>query len=246
MEQIVEYADIKVNVFQPWLRHRWFIHGVTVKDNWNEPGESALEYLGEQFRTLGIEETVGLTQVHGKTIVPLNGRLNGIEADGWYGSYDCSAAALISVADCVPVFILSVVTGTWALLHSGWRGTAQNICGEAIDRLVVDCEVDPEELQIYLGPSISGKYYEVGLDVLGALKLNDESPPVSVANGQYCVDLRKVIADQAIEKGVERDNVNLSRFCTWHDNDKFCSFRREGKQSLRRMWAFMAFNRLSL
>ena len=246
MEQIIDHGNIEVNTFRPWLSHRWFLHGVTVKGRWNDSAETALQNLRDQFSAMGIEEVVGLTQVHGNTIVPLDIRLNGIEADGWYGSYDCSAAALITIADCVPIFIVAPVTGTWALLHSGWRGTAENICGEAIDRLIVDFDVSPEELQLYLGPSISGKFYEVGSDVVEALKLNESSPEVTLEDGRFHVDLRSLIAAQAHARGVVFENVHISRYCTWDDNEKFCSYRREGKQSLQRMWAFMAFKNLNL
>ena len=41
----------------------------------------------------------------------------------------------VTVADCVPIYLLNGKTGSVALLHSGWRGTAGSILTWGVELL---------------------------------------------------------------------------------------------------------------
>jgi YfiH family protein len=156
-------------------------------------------------------------QVHGHRIV-----VHGVKWEGWlrcsdadgHLALDRGTAMAVSIADCVPVFIVHA-SGACALLHSGWRGTAERIVERALD-LFETRGMPAAELTIHLGPAICGDCYEVSADVY------EQVTGRAVARA-HTVDLRAVIADHARLRGVRR--ISTSGRCTRCDNDVFYSHR---------------------
>jgi YfiH family protein len=124
----------------------------------------------------------------------------------------------ISVADCVPVFVVDPDKRAVALLHAGWRGTAAHILARGIELLGDVAASDPSSLHVHCGPAICGRCYEVSPDVHTALGLDAPDEPTPV-------DLRAVLADQAMHLGVCAENITLSELCTRCDNEQFFSHR---------------------
>ncbi len=74
-------------------------------------------------------------------------------------------ALTISTADCTPVFIYDKENKVIAGVHSGWRGTEKKILFETLKKLKSDFNSQPENLYVYIAPSISQEKYEVGPEV---------------------------------------------------------------------------------
>jgi polyphenol oxidase len=175
--------------------------------------------------TVGTHRLVSAHQVHGSTIITHRGN----ESAGWLRVPNADGHLVrrggivmtVSIADCVPVFI-GHAGGGGALLHAGWRGTAERILPRAIDRFA-ELGCDPTALQVHLGPSISGRVYEVGPEVHRAV--NGE-----LRSEKACIDLRVALARQAAAAGVTR--VTVSEACTVTDHPRWFSHRRgdEGRQ----------------
>ncbi len=156
-------------------------------------------------------------QVHGTKIVThaagWDGWLRIDSADGHVTAHH-DTAMVISIADCVPVF-MGHPNGASALLHAGWRGVAGGILEGGIRALkAMGCQ--PSELVVHLGPSICGACYEVGPDVYAQLMRRTIDHPATV-------DLRALLADQARIAGVKQ--VEVSACCTRCHNDRFYSHR---------------------
>ena len=160
---------------------------------------------------------VSIRQVHGTRVMVHTGGWQGWlrseEADGHIAT-EKGTALTVGIADCVPVFIAHP-SGVIALLHSGWRGTAAGITGEAIASLARN-GLPPDELAIHLGPAICGRCYEVSADVREQLTGQPVTRPGHV-------DLRSLIAEAATETGVQK--ITVSSSCTRCDNDRFFSHR---------------------
>jgi YfiH family protein len=156
-------------------------------------------------------------QVHGaRVLVHENGWrgwLRGPSADGHLAS-ERGTALVVSVADCVPVFVAHP-SGAAALLHSGWRGTEANILAAAV-RLLEERGLRAPHLRVAMGAAICGTCYEVSPEVYGRLTGRHVEEPTAV-------DLRAVIADQARALGVR--DVRADSACTRCDNDRFFSHR---------------------
>lgn len=156
-------------------------------------------------------------QVHGDEVLAhgdgWRGWLRAPAADGHYAAIG-GTAMVVSLADCVPVF-LAHPSGACAILHSGWKGTVARI----IDRGVAAFRASglaSADLMVHLGPAICGRCYEVGPDVYAKLTGRGVSVPT-------CVDLRAIIAGHAREAGVRA--ISISPWCTRCHNARFFSHR---------------------
>jgi YfiH family protein len=172
--------------------------------------------LRRELQTFGpMLATAG--QVHGTNILvhdrEWRGWLRGDDADGHYAPIPGIAVA-VTVADCVPVFIVHP-SGAAMMLHSGWRGTAAAILEHGLETLK-RAGLRAVDLRIHLGPAICGKCYEVSPDVFAQLTGRTPERPTPV-------DLRAVLAEQARAAGVRR--VTVSPWCTRCNNDRFFSHR---------------------
>ena len=185
-----------------------------------EPAKDVMgrwDALRATAREFGATRLATAAQVHGNRVIEhvsgWDGWLRGPHADGHLSSTR-GTALVVSIADCVPVFIAHS-SGAVALLHSGWRGTAARIIASGVEAMRrAGCP--PSELRIHLGPAICGKCYEVSADVLGQLT----GKPAS-SSGH--VDLRVLIAEHARALGVRR--ISTSPMCTRCNNDRFYSHR---------------------
>jgi len=160
-------------------------------------------------------------QVHGRSIQVHGRQLRGVcvtgEGDGH--ATDASGVLLtVTLADCVPVFIVDPVGRTVALLHAGWRGTAAGVVEAGLDTLSDAFGSDPEELLVDLGPAICGRCYEVGPEVFHALGQVTPHAPAAI-------DLRSVIRRRASAAGVRTRNVTVSGECTLCGDGRYYSHR---------------------
>ncbi len=138
-------------------------------------------------------------------------RMTGVDGHCWSTR---GTGAAVTIADCVPVFVAHP-SGAAALLHSGWRGTAQGITERAI-QWFGSVGFGAASLRLHLGPSICGGCYEVSPDVYSAITSVHVDLPTPV-------DLRSTIANRARALGVR--DIAISEWCTRCSNDQLFSHR---------------------
>lgn len=134
--------------------------------------------------------------------------------------------AAVRVADCVPILLAG--PGVVAAVHAGWRGTVALIAAEAVRRV---CEVgscEPDALRAVIGPCIAQASYEVGQEVLDAVRAVTDAP---VIQGRH-VDLKATNAALLRAAGVSRVQVLPEDTFT---DPRFWSFRREGAAAGRQV-----------
>lgn len=173
-------------------------------------------------------------QVHGRRVVEVEGRPTGVllpgEADG-LTTAEAGTFLAVTVADCVPVFVLDPDARALGLLHAGWRGTAGGVLEAGLDALEARHGSRRSRLRLHLGPAICGECYEVGPEVARALGRE--------ADGTVRVDLRAELADRASAAGVPGERVTRSGACTRCGADHFFSYRGTG--TAKRMAAFLGW-----
>ena len=135
----------------------------------------------------------------------------------------------ILVADCVPVFLYGIKSNHCALIHSGWRGSANLITTNGINKLI-DLGNYPSEIKAVLGPSIGKCCFEIGSDV--AQYFSKENL-FSEKGSKFKLDLKNEIFSELINLGLAMKNIYLDTHCTFCDKEKFFSYRREGIDSGR-------------
>jgi YfiH family protein len=138
----------------------------------------------------------------------------------------------VTVADCIPVYLIDPKTRACALLHAGWRGAANGILTRGMELLAARAGSNPADVVIHCGVGICGACFEVGSDVLEAFGLRGDFPK------PWAVDVRERLAEEAQDLGI--GEVSLSRWCTVHDHKRFFSHRASGGAP-GRMVAYMGF-----
>jgi YfiH family protein len=153
-------------------------------------------------------------QVHGATVC--RAPVHESECDALWTD-EKNAALIIKVADCLPVSIIEPEKGVIANIHSGWRGTLQNITAATLAAARI-----AGSTIAYLGPTIRVCCFEVGEEVAAQFgaQFVDRSlgpkPHVDVVAFKMAV-LR--------QHGVE--NILDTGLCTRCDGSLFHSYRRD-------------------
>jgi polyphenol oxidase len=204
-------GDVPLFVHPEWQqRFPWLVQGTTCSETGNFSGADRPGQLEKLSKALGFESVVIGKQVHEAAIAFANERTRLDSYDGLIAN-EAGVLLAISIADCVPVFVVDEHARRVAALHAGWRGTAAGIVSRCIEMM-------SNNVHVHLGPAICGKCYEVGPEVHAALGLPEPKMKTPV-------DLRLVIAQQCAAKGVPESNMTTSSWCTQCGESPFYSHR---------------------
>jgi YfiH family protein len=142
----------------------------------------------------------------------------------------------VKTADCVPILIGDSMTGAFAAVHAGWRGTSASIVLKAIDQLRGEYGARPADLRAAIGPAANICCYEVGSDVIERFQ---ERFPESdylftpTRAGHARINLQLANRDQLVDAGLSPEQIHIAPFCTMDRTDLFFSYRQEKKQQGR-------------
>jgi purine-nucleoside/S-methyl-5'-thioadenosine phosphorylase / adenosine deaminase len=150
----------------------------------------------------GVERLAQGRQVHGTRVV-VDGQ--GIEEADGQVTTEAGVAAVVLVADCLPVALAG--PGAVAVVHAGWRGLAAGVIEAGI-------EATGGAVAAAIGPGIGPCCYEVGDDVRAVFGTSEPT-----------LDL-KAIARSRLEAAGVRE-VHDCGICTACDGERFFSHRRD-------------------
>ena len=122
------------------------------------------------------------------------------------------------------------MTGAFAAVHAGWRGTLATAVIVAVERLAKEYDARPEDLRVAIGASAGPCCYEVGSEVIDAFtsKFADGDKLFTATRaGHAMVDLLKANRDQLISTGVKPERIHTAPICTMCRTDLFFSYRKE-------------------
>lgn len=195
-------------------------------------------------------------QVHGNNVHiatmedarPAYGPGELIEADGYITNVPNLPLAIFT-ADCVPLLMEDPVSKVVAAIHCGWRSTVADIEGVAISKMKSLCSsqnpFDPSNIHAAIGPAIDQCCYEVGEEVIEAVKkllfernrekeasqeyplCLEDKPALWFLkdNGKYMLDLRGVVKTRLLQLGLKEENISLVGECTMCHPEKYYSHR---------------------
>ncbi len=135
-------------------------------------------------------------------------------------------ALVVFTADCTPVLLYDEKTGAVGAVHAGWKGTAQDITGKAVEAMVNAFGTDPKNIRAAIGPNIGQCCFETDRDVPDALWEtygNAIDPYISQKGNKYYVNLKAVNAYALSRHGVTQ--IDISEECTLCRPDRFWSAR---------------------
>lgn len=140
----------------------------------------------------------------------------------------------ITCADCVPVFLYDPVKKAVGIAHSGWKGTALEIAGKTVEKMVSEYGCDPKDIIAGIGPCIGMCCYEVSQDVYEEfLEFDylDDAWYFEKEDGKYDLDLSRIIFGTLAYAGILPEHISISGLCTCCNNDILFSHRaQKGKR----------------
>ena len=150
-------------------------------------------------------------------------------------------AISVRTADCIPVLLYDPVHKAIAAVHAGWRGTVQRISNKTIEVMQQLYGTDAHKLRAVIGPGIGPESFQVGQEVADAFAqagfpmeqiLQDCGPKrpteQNPMQGGLHIDLWKANRWLLEQAGVKNSNIQVAEICTYRNNDRFYSARREG------------------
>jgi purine-nucleoside/S-methyl-5'-thioadenosine phosphorylase / adenosine deaminase len=145
----------------------------------------------------------------------------------------------VQVADCVPILLYEKKEGVIAAVHAGWRGTAEGILKKTIRVMTDKLGCSEKEILVAIGPSIRGCSYEVGAEVVDAVKQGTGQKGFAFLRGEkFFLDLAAANSLQARAVGVHEKNMWVSPDCTFCNPERYFSYRY-GKGTAGRQGGFI-------
>ncbi|MFZ2447203.1 MAG: polyphenol oxidase family protein [Syntrophobacteraceae bacterium] len=129
---------------------------------------------------------------------------------------------LIKVADCQSVMVVDPEARVAANVHSGWRGSVQNIVGKTVDYLRARRGCVPGRMLAAVGPSLGPCCAEF-------INFRDEIPPHLwrfQVRPQY-FDFWEITRGQLVSAGIRDENIEVIGRCTVCESSEFFSYRAE-------------------
>lgn len=167
-----------------------------------------------------------LNQIHSTKVIrlPLSDDTD-LNADAVYTNLP-NQVCLVMTADCLPVLFCSKDGKEIAAAHAGWRG----LCDGMLEATVAEFECSTADIQVWLGPAISQKAFQVGKEVIEQFCAFDpqaESAFIAdpTTSGKFLGDLYQIARQRLNKLGIS--NIWGGDYCTYSDSENFFSFRRD-------------------
>jgi polyphenol oxidase len=178
-------------------------------------------------------DPVWLRQVHGTEVVEADAVKGEPEADASY-TLKPGVVCTVMVGDCLPVLIAERRSRAVAAVHASWRSLAAGIVQKTV-RILRE-KVGPDaDFAAWLGPRIGPEAFEVGPEVLEAMKahLPQAGQGFRREGGKLFCDLGALAAQALLSEGLAQKNIVDCRLSTYADPKRFYSYRRDGEKSGR-------------
>lgn len=125
----------------------------------------------------------------------------------------------IKTADCLPIFFMHKDHSFFGVVHAGWKGLKDGIIEKSI-HLIKKNVNDFKNIEVFIGPSISKKNYEVQKEFIGYFGSDFIE---KIDNKLFCN--LKGIAKYQLRKFGLKNIIDVNQ-CTY-ENINYHSFRRD-------------------
>jgi hypothetical protein len=212
---------LQFKIFEPYgLR---MTHGVTWKNQGSFNDEFAdFAHSAERLsKALKLKNPITAQQIHTDKIVRLEKEpMERLECDAFITN-KADLNLMVKVADCQGLIIYDPATHTVAAVHSGWKGSAANIIGKTVARMVSEYGVKPIDLVAGISPS------------LGSCCAEFTDPEKELP--AFCkpftkdkkVDFWSLSMKQLKDAGLLVRNIEVAAICTKCDVNTFSHRRKE-------------------
>ena len=164
---------------------------------------------------------IGMHQAHGAHVACISSPSAPLEACDAMVTSLHNIALLVVHADCQACIFVDPEHQVIANVHSGWRGSVQNIYKATIEQLQSKWGTRPEELIACISPSLGPCHAEF-------TNWKEELPasfePFRKENDHF--DFWEISRHQLLSCGLSASHIEIAGLCTYCHPDLFFSYRR--------------------
>ncbi len=130
-----------------------------------------------------------------------------------------NVALVTSLADCQGILLYDKEKQVIGNIHSGWKGTLNKIIINAIDLMISTYTSNPENIEVYITPSIEKCCFEVDNDIkelfINNFKEIDINNFITIGDikdnkQKYFIDTIEINKAIMLTKGIKEENSTLS------------------------------------
>lgn len=194
------------------------------------------EYFYEIYKGKVLKE---LNQIH-SNIIFLSDEIEKIDKEGdGIVLNNKNDIIVIRTADCTPLFFFSNDLKYKGILHVGWRGLYFSIIENLMENFIPKNYY--EKMRFITGPSIERDCYEVGIELFEKFSIKDYGSEIFFKKNEekYLMDVVLGIEKVLNFYGISDTNIIKTDICTFCNNNRFPSYRRE--KSEERIYNYMLF-----
>ncbi|MDR2386104.1 MAG: polyphenol oxidase family protein [Deltaproteobacteria bacterium] len=229
----VEFYTFEILAPYPELRHAVLSrHGPDGQD-WTFSYQEGLDpelinaNIELTVKALGLNFPIQVGQVHGAQaliLAPQDSYLPKKPEEVWSG-FDAIISAfghslMIKVADCQALILYDPSSSVLALVHSGWRGSVQNVIGRTVKTMARTFKLEPKNFLACCGPSLGPCHAEF-------INYERELPKSfwEFKDQKNHFDFTAISRRQLLSAGLKDEHIEFSGLCTRCSED-FYSYRR--------------------
>ena len=172
------------------------------------------------------EHLAGVHQVHSADVAVVTGpQTDKPRADALVTNVPGVALSILT-ADCQPVLFADVSAGVIGAAHAGWRGAVDGVLEATVEAMIA-LGAARGAITAVIGPTISQRAYEVGPEFFEDFIADDPDNSRFFAGGagdRMQFDLPAFGLARLRRAGV--GHAEWIRHCTYHDAERFYSYRR--------------------
>ncbi|HSX27009.1 MAG TPA: peptidoglycan editing factor PgeF [Chlamydiales bacterium] len=229
----VEWLEFDLLEEYPHVLHGVFLrHGGVSKQHFGtlNAGEGTsdapdnVKVNREQVRkALGVQQVIYPHQTHGSNVHRVTAKnLDKLpQADALFTT-EKGIGLGITHADCQAAIFYDPVHEAVGVVHSGWRGSAQNIYARMLDAMRRDIGTQPQNLIVCISPSLGPDHAE--------FKNYKQELPQEFWSFQVkptYFDFWAISRKQLAGAGVPDKNIEITSVCTYCNPKDYFSYRRE-------------------
>ncbi|MFT4551963.1 MAG: YfiH family protein [Chlamydiales bacterium] len=228
----VEWLEFELLSEQPMVSHGIFLRqgGVSTGNfsslnlayDLGDVPESVALNLESVRKGMGISKLVWAKQCHGTSIAVIDEKSSEslVNTDGFM-TQTKGIASLVKHADCQAAIFYDPIHHAIANIHSGWRGSVQNIYAATIEAMNATYQSSPENILVCISPSLGPIAAEF-------LDYKKELPEHfwDFKNDSSCFNFWEISRSQLRKEGVLPHHIEIAELCTYSDSEDFFSYRR--------------------
>ncbi|MFV0246425.1 MAG: peptidoglycan editing factor PgeF [Mycoplasmatales bacterium] len=157
----------------------------------------------------------------------LNSHEDGIDNVDCLYTFEKNIPLFTFHADCVPVYFYSEEDNLIGIIHAGWQGSV-NIITKRVLAHILELGIDPNNIKVVIGPSISMKCFECQDDVIDKIKeipIEGVEKTYKQYKDRYKADMKLLNKLQVLDLGIPEENIHMSDICTFKNKHLF-SYRK--------------------